>query len=208
MFFSNNKNSLVDKKNALFGREQAINDILFHEINDRNLNDLPEGCKYIILGMGCFWGAEKLFWNLEGVYLTSVGYAGGYTLNPTYDEVCSELTGHTEAVKIVYDPMIISLKQIMIYFWEGHNPTQGMRQGNDFGTQYRSAVFTNDIKDIKVVKETMKTFQDRLNQNELGNITTEIKNKITYYFAESYHQQYLYKNPNGYCGLGGCGVKF
>jgi len=208
MFFSNNKNSLVDKKDALFGREQAINDILFHEINDRNLNDLPEGCKYIILGMGCFWGAEKLFWNLEGVYLTSVGYAGGHTLNPTYDEVCSELTGHTEAVKIVYDPMIISLKQIMIYFWEGHNPTQGMRQGNDFGTQYRSAVFTNDIKDIKVVKETMKTFQDRLNQNELGNITTEIKNKITYYFAESYHQQYLYKNPNGYCGLGGCGVKF
>ena len=208
MFFSNNKNSLVDKKNALFGREQAINDTLFHEINDRNLNDLPEGCKYIILGMGCFWGAEKLFWNLEGVYLTSVGYAGGYTLNPTYDEVCSELTGHTEAVKIVYDPMIISLKQIMIYFWEGHNPTQGMRQGNDFGTQYRSAVFTNDIKDIKVVKETMKTFQDRLNENELGNITTEIKNKITYYFAESYHQQYLYKNPNGYCGLGGCGVKF
>lgn len=208
MFFSNNKNSLVDKKDALFGREQAINDILFHEINDRNLNDLPEGCKYIILGMGCFWGAEKLFWNLEGVYLTSVGYAGGYTLNPTYDEVCSELTGHTEAVKIVYDPMIISLKQIMIYFWEGHNPTQGMRQGNDFGTQYRSAVFTNEIKDIKVVKETMKTFQDRLNQNELGNITTEIKNKITYYFAESYHQQYLYKNPNGYCGLGGCGVKF
>ena len=208
MFFSNNKNSLVDKKNALFGREQAINDTLFHEINDRNLNDLPEGCKYIILGMGCFWGAEKLFWNLEGVYLTSVGYAGGHTLNPTYDEVCSELTGHTEAVKIVYDPMIISLKQIMIYFWEGHNPTQGMRQGNDFGTQYRSAVFTNDIKDIKVVKETMKTFQDRLNENQLGNITTEIKNKITYYFAESYHQQYLYKNPNGYCGLGGCGVKF
>ena len=208
MFFSNNKNSLVDKKNALFGREQAINDTLFHEINDRNLNDLPEGCKYIILGMGCFWGAEKLFWNLEGVYLTSVGYAGGHTLNPTYDEVCSELTGHTEAVKIVYDPMIISLKQIMIYFWEGHNPTQGMRQGNDFGTQYRSAVFTNDIKDIKVVKETMKTFQDRLNENELGNITTEIKNKITYYFAESYHQQYLYKNPNGYCGLGGCEVRF
>jgi peptide-methionine (S)-S-oxide reductase len=208
MFFSNNKNSLVDKKNALFGREQAINDILFHEINDRNLNDLPEGCKYIVLGMGCFWGAEKLFWNLEGVYLTSVGYAGGHTLNPTYDEVCSELTGHTEAVKIVYDPMIISLKQIMIYFWEGHNPTQGMRQGNDFGTQYRSAVFTNDIKDIKVVKETMKTFQDRLNENQLGNITTEIKNKITYYFAESYHQQYLYKNPTGYCGLGGCGVKF
>ena len=208
MFFSNNKNSLVEKKNALVGRKQPTNDILFHEINGCDLNDLPEGYENIILGMGCFWGAEKLFWALEGVYLTSVGYAGGYTLNPTYDEVCSGLTGHTEVVNIVYDPTIISLKKIMIYFWEGHNPTQGMRQGNDFGTQYRSAIFTNDNKDINVVKETMRIFQDRLNENQLGKITTEIKNKITYYFAESYHQQYLYKNPNGYCGLGGCGVKF
>ena len=208
MFFSNNKNSLVEKKNALVGRKQPINDILFHEINGCNLNDLPEGYENIILGMGCFWGAEKLFWALEGVYLTSVGYAGGYTLNPTYDEVCSGLTGHTEVVNVVYDPKIISLKKIMIYFWEGHNPTQGMRQGNDFGTQYRSAIFTNDNKDIKVVKETMRIFQDRLNENQLGKITTEIKNKITYYCAENYHQQYLYKNPNGYCGLGGCGVKF
>ena len=208
MFFSNNKNSLVEKKNALVGRKQPINDILFHEINGCNLNDLPEGYENIILGMGCFWGAEKLFWALEGVYLTSVGYAGGYTLNPTYDEVCRGLTGHTEVVNIVYDPKIISLKKIMIYFWEGHNPTQGMRQGNDFGTQYRSAIFTNDNKDIKVVKETMRIFQDRLNENQLGKITTEIKNKIIYYCAESYHQQYLYKNPNGYCGLGGCGVKF
>ena len=208
MFFSNNKNSLVEKKNALVGRKQPINDILFHEINGCNLNDLPEGYENIILGMGCFWGAEKLFWALEGVYLTSVGYAGGYTLNPTYDEVCGGLTGHTEVVNIVYDPTIISLKKIMIYFWEGHNPTQGMRQGNDFGTQYRSAIFTNDNKDIEVVKETMRIFQDRLNENQLGKITTEIKNKITYYFAEIYHQQYLYKNPNGYCGLGGCGVKF
>jgi len=208
MFFSNNKNSLVEKKNALVGRKQPINDILFHEINGCNLNDLPEGYENIILGMGCFWGAEKLFWALEGVYLTSVGYAGGYTLNPTYDEVCGGLTGHTEVVNIVYDPTIISLKKIMIYFWEGHNPTQGMRQGNDFGTQYRSAIFTNDNKDIEVVKETMRIFQGRLNENQLGKITTEIKNKITYYCAEGYHQQYLYKNPNGYCGLGGCGVKF
>ena len=208
MFFSNNKNSLVKKKNALVGRKQPINDILFHEINGCNLNDLPEGYENIILGMGCFWGAEKLFWALEGVYLTSVGYAGGYTLNPTYDEVCGGLTGHTEVVNIVYDPTIISLKKIMIYFWEGHNPTQGMRQGNDFGTQYRSAIFTNDNKDIEVVKETMRIFQGRINENQLGKITTEIKNKITYYCAEGYHQQYLYKNPNGYCGLGGCGVKF
>ena len=205
MFFSNNKNSLVEKKNALVGRKQPINDILFHEINGCNLNDLPEGYENIILGMGCFWGAEKLFWALEGVYLTSVGYAGGYTLNPTYDEVCGGLTGHTEVVNIVYDPTIISLKKIMIYFWEGHNPTQGMRQGNDFGTQYRSAIFTNDNKDIKVVKETMRIFQDRLNENQLGKITTEIKNKITYYFAESYHQM------RDVCGCGlrrartGCG---
>jgi peptide-methionine (S)-S-oxide reductase len=158
--------------------------------------------------MGCFWGAEKIFWNLKGVYLTSVGYAGGYTLNPTYDEVCSGLTGHTEVVKVIYDPTTISLEKIMIYFWEGHNPTQGMRQGNDFGTQYRSAIYTSSSGDLEVVKETKKEFQDILKKHDLDKITTEIKSNIIYYFAENYHQQYLYKNPNGYCGLGGCGVKF
>jgi peptide-methionine (S)-S-oxide reductase len=208
MFFSNNKNELVNKNKALVGRENPINNSLFNEINGLSLNEIPKGYKYIILGMGCFWGAEKIFWNLKGVYLTSVGYAGGYTLNPTYDEVCSGLTGHTEVVKVIYDPTTISLEKIMIYFWEGHNPTQGMRQGNDFGTQYRSAIYTSSSGDLEVVKETKKEFQDMLKKHDLDKITTEIKSNIIYYFAENYHQQYLYKNPNGYCGLGGCGVKF
>ena len=208
MFFSNNKNELVNKNKALVGRENPINNSLFNEINGLSLNEIPKGYKYIILGMGCFWGAEKIFWNLKGVYVTSVGYAGGYTLNPTYDEVCSGLTGHTEVVKVIYDPTTISLEKIMIYFWEGHNPTQGMRQGNDFGTQYRSAIYTSSSGDLEVVKETKKEFQDILKIHDLDKITTEIKSNIIYYFAENYHQQYLYKNPNGYCGLGGCGVKF
>ena len=208
MFFSNNKNELVNKNKALVGRENPINNSLFNEINGLSLNEIPKGYKYIILGMGCFWGAEKIFWNLKGVYVTSVGYAGGYTLNPTYDEVCSGLTGHTEVVKVIYDPTTISLEKIMIYFWEGHNPTQGMRQGNDFGTQYRSAIYTSSSVDLEVVKETKKKFQNVLKKHNLDKITTEIKSNIIYYFAENYHQQYLYKNPNGYCGLGGCGVKF
>lgn len=208
MIFSNNKNELVNKNKALVGRENPINNSLFHEINGLNLNEIPKGYKYIILGMGCFWGAEKIFWNLKGVYVTSVGYAGGYTSNPTYDEVCSGLTGHTEVVKIIYDPATISLKKIMIYFWEGHNPTQGMRQGNDCGTQYRSAIYTSSSVDLEVVKETKKDFQNVLKKYDLDKITTEIKSNIIYYFAENYHQQYLYKNPNGYCGLGGCGIKF
>ena len=208
MFFSNNKNELVNKNKALVGRENPINNSLFNEINGLSLNEIPKGYKYIILGMGCFWGAEKIFWNLKGVYVTSVGYAGGYTLNPKYDEVCSGLTGHTEVVKVIYDPTTISLEKIMIYFWEGHNPTQGMRQGNDFGTQYRSAIYTSSSGDLEVVKETKKEFQDILKKHDLDKITTEIKSNIIYYFAENYHQQYLYKNPNGYCGLGGCGVKF
>jgi peptide-methionine (S)-S-oxide reductase len=208
MFFSNNKNNLVQKSEALSGRDLSINNNLLNEINGRNLNQIPDGYRSIVLGMGCFWGAEKLFWNLKGVYVTSVGYAGGYTKNPTYEEVCSGLTGHTEVVNIIYNPIIKSLKQIMIVFWEGHNPTQGMRQGNDYGTQYRSAVFTNDSEDIKIVRETMNQFQSQLNKNNFGKITTDIKNNVKYYFAENYHQQYLYKNPNGYCGLGGCGTTF
>ncbi|MDC1209969.1 peptide-methionine (S)-S-oxide reductase MsrA, partial [Pseudomonadota bacterium] len=195
MFFSNNKNELVNKNKALVGRENPINNSLFNEINGLSLNKIPKGYKYIILGMGCFWGAEKIFWNLKGVYVTSVGYAGGYTLNPTYDEVCSGLTGHTEVVKVIYDPTTISLEKIMIYFWEGHNPTQGMRQGNDFGTQYRSAIYTSSSGDLEVVKETKKKFQDILKKHDLDKITTEIKSNIIYYFAENYHQQYLYKNP-------------
>jgi len=207
MFFLK-KNNLVDKSDALVGRNDPIENELFHEINGRNLMEIPNDFEIIILGMGCFWGAEKIFWQLEGVYHTSVGYAGGYTKNPTYDEVCSGLTGHTEVVRVVYDPKKLNLKTILIEFWEGHDPTQGMRQGNDIGTQYRSAIFVNNSENLNNVKTSKIEFQSLLHSAGFNEITTEIKKNIDFYFAETYHQQYLYKNPNGYCGLGGCGVKF
>ena len=207
MFFLK-KNNLVDKSNALVGRNDPIENELFHEINGRNLMEIPNNFEMIILGMGCFWGAEKIFWQLDGVYHTSVGYAGGYTKNPTYDEVCSGLTGHTEVVRVVYDPKKLNFKTILIEFWEGHDPTQGMRQGNDIGTQYRSAIFVNNSENLNDVKTSKTEFQSLLLTAGFSEITTEIKNNIDFYFAETYHQQYLYKNPNGYCGLGGCGVKF
>jgi peptide-methionine (S)-S-oxide reductase len=208
MFLSGYKDRIIDKHDALVGRDNPLNKVLTNEINGRNLFLIPDGYKSIILGLGCFWGAEKIFWDLDGIYHTSVGYAGGHTKNPTYEEVCSGLTGHTEVVRLVYDPQKIELLKILILFWEGHNPTQGMRQGNDIGTQYRSAIFINCNEDLKKIKETLQTFQSKLNTQGLGEITTEIKSNIDFYFAEIYHQQYLYKNPNGYCGLGGCGVKF
>ena len=207
MFFFK-KNNLVDKSEALSGRSVPIEKELFHEINGRNLMDIPKDFEMIILGMGCFWGAEKIFWQLDGVYHTSVGYAGGYTKNPTYDEVCSGLTGHTEVVRVVYDPKKLNLKTILIKFWEGHDPTQGMRQGNDIGTQYRSAIFVNNSDNLNDVKTSKTEFQFLLKLAGFQEITTEIKKNIEFYFAEIYHQQYLYKNPNGYCGLGGCGIKF
>ena len=208
MFFFNNKEKIVEKSNALVGRENQINVDLKNEINGLDLNEIPENCKAIIIGMGCFWGAEKIFWQLQGVYHTSVGYAGGYTKNPTYEEVCGGLTGHTEVVRVVYNPKIINLRKILISFWEGHDPTQGMRQGNDIGTQYRSAIYVSENEDLIEVKKTMIEFQNLLHKNGYKKITTEIKRDIEFYFAESYHQQYLYKNPNGYCGLGGIGIKF
>ena len=207
MFFLK-KNKLVDKSDALVGRNDPIENDLFHEISGRDLKEIPKNFEIIILGMGCFWGAEKIFWQLEGVYHTSVGYAGGYTKNPTYDEVCSGLTGHTEVVRVVYDPKKLNLKTILIEFWEGHDPTQGMRQGNDIGTQYRSAIFVDNSENLNDVKTSKTEFQSLLHSAGFNEITTEIKNNIDFYFAETYHQQYLYKNPNGYCGLGGCGVKF
>ncbi len=207
MFFLK-KNKLVDKSDALEGRNDPIENELFHGINGRNLMEIPNDFEIIILGMGCFWGAEKIFWQLDGVYHTSVGYAGGYTKNPTYDEVCSGLTGHTEVVRVVYDPKKINLTTILIKFWEGHDPTQGMRQGNDIGTQYRSAIFVNNSETLNDVKTSKTEFQSLLHSEGFNEITTEIKNNVDFYFAETYHQQYLYKNPNGYCGLGGCGVKF
>jgi len=207
MFFLK-KNNLVHKSDALVGRNDPIVKELFHEINGRNLLEIPKDFEIIILGMGCFWGAEKIFWQLDGVYHTSVGYAGGYTKNPTYDEVCSGLTGHTEVVRVVYDPKKLNLKTILIEFWEGHDPTQGMRQGNDIGTQYRSAIFVNNSENLNNVETSKTEFQSLLASAGFNEITTEIKKNIDFYFAETYHQQYLYKNPNGYCGLGGCGVKF
>ena len=208
MFFFNNKEEIVKKSKALVGRENQINIDLKNEINGIDFSEIPENFKTIIIGMGCFWGAERIFWQLEGVYHTSVGYAGGHTKNPTYEEVCSGLTGHTEVVRVVYNPKKISLRKILIAFWEGHDPTQGMRQGNDIGTQYRSAIYLEENQDIKEVKKTMLEFQNLLDLNGFKKITTEIKYDVEFYFAEAYHQQYLYKNPNGYCGLGGGGVRF
>ena len=208
MFFFNNKEEIVKKSKALVGRENQINIDLRNEINGIDFREIPENFKTIIIGMGCFWGAERIFWQLEGVYHTSVGYAGGHTKNPTYEEVCSGLTGHTEVVRVVYNPKKISLRKILIAFWEGHDPTQGMRQGNDIGTQYRSAIYLEENQDIKEVKKTMLEFQNLLDFNGFKKITTEIKYDVEFYFAEAYHQQYLYKNPNGYCGLGGGGVRF
>ena len=208
MFFFNNKEEIVKKSKALVGRENQINIDLRNEINGIDFRVIPENFKTIIIGMGCFWGAERIFWQLEGVYHTSVGYAGGHTKNPTYEEVCSGLTGHTEVVRVVYNPKKISLRKILIAFWEGHDPTQGMRQGNDIGTQYRSAIYIEENQDIKEVEKTMLEFQNLLDLNGFKKITTEIKYDVEFYFAEAYHQQYLYKNPNGYCGLGGGGVRF
>ena len=208
MFFFKNRDEIIKKSKAMVGRENEINIDLKNEINGIDFREIPENYKTIIIGMGCFWGAERIFWQLEGVYHTSVGYAGGHTKNPTYEEVCSGLTGHTEVVRVVYNPKKISLRKILIAFWEGHDPTQGMRQGNDIGTQYRSAIYIEENQDIKEVQKTMLEFQDLLDLNGFKKITTEIKYDVEFYFAEAYHQQYLYKNPNGYCGLGGGGVRF
>lgn len=191
--------------NALPGRSQAL-DVDYHNIVlDMDMRETPPGCEEIFLAMGCFWGAEQHFWQLPGVVNTAVGYAGGLTPNPTYEEVCSGLTGHTEAVRVVYDPGKLPLTNLLKSFWEAHDPTQGMRQGNDTGTQYRSAVYGNDAQ-LDVALETKAAFEKVLEKQGKGPITTEIAPKVPFYFAETYHQQYLYKNPNGYCGLKGTGA--
>jgi len=166
----------------------------------------PAGAETIYFGLGCFWGAERLFWQLPGVIVTAVGYQGGSTKNPSYEEVCSGRTGHTEAVKIVYDPAQISLETLLKTFWEEHDPTQGMRQGNDVGTQYRSAIYTTSPEQAEIVDKSREAYQNALRAKGLGQITTEIGPAGEFYYAETYHQQYLAKNPNGYCGLQGTGV--
>nr|WP_230460370.1 peptide-methionine (S)-S-oxide reductase MsrA [Sansalvadorimonas verongulae] len=166
----------------------------------------PDHCQEIVLGMGCFWGAERLFWQKPGVYLTMVGYAGGFTPNPTYQQVCTGETGHAEVVRVVFDPAEISLAQILAMFWEQHDPTQGMKQGGDVGTQYRSAIYITDEEQSAQARESLHMFQQGLAKKGLGDITTEIKPLDTFYYAETYHQQYLARNPEGYCGLKGTGV--
>ncbi len=179
---------------------------MLHYVKNISINEnIPENLEEIVFGAGCFWGVERKFWNLSGVYVTSVGYSGGNTDNPTYEDVCYKDTGHVEVVKIYYDPTVIDLNELLKIFWECHDPTQGMRQGNDIGTQYRSAIFCSNNNDIKKANDSKKKFQNVLSKNKYSDITTEISLIKNYYLAEEYHQQYLAKNPNGYCGLGGTG---
>jgi peptide-methionine (S)-S-oxide reductase len=202
------KTRLVSPSEALPGRDHPIPTAPDHFVNGRPLaGPYPQGIETAIFGMGCFWGAERKFWQAgEGVFVTAVGYAGGFTPNPTYEEVCSGRTGHTEAVLVAYDPAKISYEDLLRIFWENHDPTQGMRQGNDVGTQYRSAIYTTSPEQLQSANRSAEMFADRLKAKGFGAITTEIREAGPFYFAEDYHQQYLAKNPGGYCGLGGTGV--
>jgi peptide-methionine (S)-S-oxide reductase len=202
-----NKMNTVSPEEALPGREAEIPVPDRHDVLGTPLRPpFPEGLEQAVFGLGCFWGAERLFWELDGVYTTAVGYAGGYTPNPTYEEVCSTRTGHTEAVLVVFDPKRISYEDLLKVFWEGHDPTQGMRQGNDVGTQYRSAVYTFSDAQREAAEASRGRYQEALSAAGRGEITTEIAEAGPFYYAEDYHQQYLAKNPGGYCGLGGTGV--
>jgi len=199
--------SLPNKEQALPGRETRMPIPDKHYVNGNVMQPpFPDHLKQIIFGMGCFWGAERKFWQLEGVYNTAVGYAAGHTPNPSYQEVCTGMTGHNEVVIVVYDPGKISLEQLLKTFWESHDPTQGMRQGNDRGTQYRSGIYVYDEEQKKAAEVSRDLYQQELAKNGHGPITTEILDAPEFYYAEEYHQQYLAKNPNGYCGLGGTGV--
>ncbi len=192
---------------ALPGRNERMPTPEQHFVSGARITPpFPENLRMALFGMGCFWGAEKKFWQTPGVYSTAVGYAGGYTPNPTYREVCSGLTGHTEVVLVVYDPRLVTYTQLLKVFWENHDPTQGMRQGNDAGTQYRSAIYTFDDDQLTAADSSREMYEKALGRAGYGAITTEIKRAPEFYYAEDYHQQYLAKNPDGYCGLGGTGV--
>ena len=210
MLFDNPfKSRLPRAGEALPGRGDAIFAGGPHAVlGTAMLGPFPDHTRSIILGLGCFWGAERLFWRLGGCHVTAVGYAGGITPNPTYEETCSGRTGHTEAVLVVYDPGRLSLDQIFEVFWQAHDPTQGFRQGNDRGTQYRSAIFVDSVDDLARAKASANHYQAALSSSGFGDITTEIALDDRFYYAESYHQQYLHKVPNGYCGLQGTGVTF
>jgi peptide-methionine (S)-S-oxide reductase len=205
--FSKAKTTLVDPQDALPGRHEPITVPARHEVLGNPLTPpWPEGFHQIVVAMGCFWGAERVFWQAPGVWTTAVGYAGGSTPNPSYEEVCSARTGHAEAVLVVFDPAVTSLDEMLRLFWENHDPTQGMRQGNDVGTQYRSAILFGDNAQRAAAERSRDVFAAQLKAGGYGEITTEIAPLRDFYYAEGYHQQYLAKNPNGYCGLGGTGV--
>ncbi len=192
---------------ALPGREQAMPVPPQHHVNGHPLTPpFPDGLEQALFGMGCFWGAERKFWEAEGVYTTAVGYAGGITPNPTYEETCTGLTGHAEVVLVVFDPKVISYDELLRIFWENHDPTQGMRQGNDVGTTYRSALYWFDDEQRAAAERSRDAYQQVLTEAGMGEITTELREAPTFYYAEDYHQQYLSKNPMGYCGIGGTGV--
>ncbi|MBX5463136.1 MAG: peptide-methionine (S)-S-oxide reductase MsrA [Steroidobacteraceae bacterium] len=194
---------------ALPGRSTPLKVPETHYVSGhRIVPPFPEGMQETVFALGCFWGAERKFWQLPGVYSTSVGYSGGFTPNPTYEEVCSGMTGHAEVVKVVFDPSKVSYEDLLRVFWESHDPTQGMRQGNDVGTQYRSAIYYANEEQREAAEHSREVYQKRLAQAGKGKITTEIAPAGAYYYAEDYHQQYLAKNPGGYCGLGGCGVAY
>jgi peptide-methionine (S)-S-oxide reductase len=207
MFLLGSKSRMVAAEDALPGRPDPIPTSDTHFVLGTPLKGpFPDGLQTAVVGMGCFWGAERVFWQAPGVYTTAVGYAGGYTPNPTYEEVCSGRTGHTEAVLVVFDPEKISYEEILKLFWENHDPTQGMRQGNDVGTQYRSAIFTSSPEQVAAVEASRALFGERLKAAGYDEITSEVAELRDFYYAEDYHQQYLAKVPNGYCGLGGTGV--
>jgi peptide-methionine (S)-S-oxide reductase len=209
MWFARKKTEMVAPGDALPGRERSLPAASRHAVNGQPLSPpFPDGTEQAVFGMGCFWGAERLFWQTAGVITTAVGYAGGRTPNPTYEEVCSGGTGHTEAVLVVYDPAAVDFDVLLKVFWENHDPTQGMQQGNDAGTQYRSAIYCYTPEQRRAADASRAAFQDRLTDAGYGRITTEIADAPPFYYAEDYHQQYLQKNPGGYCGLGGCGVSF
>jgi peptide-methionine (S)-S-oxide reductase len=207
MFFTKHKSEMPAPEDALPGRDQALTVPDRHFVNGNPIKPpFPEGLQQAVFGMGCFWGAERIFWKLPGVWTTAVGYAAGYTPNATYEEVCSGRTGHAEVVLVVFDPNRISYGELLKAFWENHDPTQGMRQGNDVGTQYRSGIYVFDQAQRQAAEASRDAFQKELTANGYGPITTEIADGGPFYYAEDYHQQYLAKNPMGYCGLGGTGV--
>jgi len=202
-----NKLTVPAAEESLPGRDTEIPVPATHFVNGASLKPpWPEGTETAVFGMGCFWGAERKFWELDGVYTTAVGYAGGFTPNPTYEEVCSGRTGHTEAVLVVFDPQRVGYEELLRVFWESHDPTQGMRQGNDAGTQYRSAIYTHSELQQKAAETSRDAYQQMLSDAGYGEITTEIRDAPEFFYAEDYHQQYLAKNPFGYCGIGGTGV--